>query len=677
MDDSPAWRQRVAATLSVLALALWAFSLPAWTLRLAVLRPTFYQQALRQSNLGSWLPFTLSQELLARIPEPAWSPWATRDPAQLRACLEPVLTPAVIEPLVVQQGPAWAQWAMGAQIPVPSLAEPLATQLRGDRGEQVRVCFWEALPPCETAPAEQPCLPANPADWPAVGIEQRAWWESFTADASAALAEHERAWLASHPQPLAWARGLWIPPVAALALTALAAALTQGSTRWWTMATPLLGGGFFTLALGAAGYFDIINPWSVLPATATPAWLVPLWPTLWSAISRGLGLFLMMTGALSLAGSLLWVFLATSGRSTRTGVLLLSAALMGIAYSVLPLTPLVHPAPLPGATGFPTATPWATLTLTPTVTPTVPYWPVTPGTPWPTPAGDLAARAEAVGCFTAPEPALALHAGETALWLIGTQHAHRYEAARLLPVREMAHPQEMTLATFRPAGDEVALIGEDGVHFYTLPTWDRALWSRVRTLSSAGAAVYVTGEDQLALGLDNGYVWVVRASTGGIVWLLKSHEAPVTALAAHPTEPWVLSGGEDGTLQLWDMETGESLGALASHTEPVRAIIFIGDGAQALTADTGGGLSLWDVAGRGMMRQRQLDGDAITRWAATPGGAVGGTESGALVWVDADLRLEHATLFTSPITALAVGPDGALFVAAEDGQTCVLSILDF
>ncbi len=678
-ESRRAKRQRVALALSLLALVLWAVSLPAWTLRLAVLRPTFYQQTLRQSRLASWLPFTLSQELLARIPASDWSPWVARDAPTLRACLEPVFSPAEIEALAVHQGPAWARWALG-EYPAPSLTATLDAYLTGPRGEKLRECFWATLPPCEADLSEMPesaiCRPRDPADKPVVGLAQRAWWENFTADTLAWLAEQERAEIAPRVPPFAWAQWLWIPPVAALALTLLAVALTRGSTRWWIIAMPLLGGGVFGLTLGAAGYFGIINPWSVLPATRSPTWLVPLWPTLWHALGQVLGLFLMLTGALSLAGSMLWIFLAVQGRAARTGVLLFSAVLMGLAYSLLPLTPLMNPAPLPAAPGLVTATPWPTLTPTPTVTPTVPYWPVTPGTPWPTPVSGLSARAEIGGCFSAPEPALALYAGEHAVWIVGSHRVYRYDASRLLPVQDSAHPQEITLATFRPAGDEVALVGEEGVHFYALPAWERSLWSRVRTLSRSSAAVYVTGQDNLALGLDNGYVWVARASTGGIVWLLKSHDVPVTALAAHPTEPWVLSGAVDGTLQLWDLATGESRGTLPAHPDAARAVTFSADGTQALTADAAGQITLWDVARLREVRQYLLEDDAITRWAVTDAGVVGGTDAGALVWIGENLTLESRPLFTQPITALARDPRGALFVAAADGQVCVLTVTE-
>lgn len=699
--------QGLAAALSVLALALWALALPAWMLRLALLRPVFYQQVFRQSDVGAWLPLALASEWLERVPPVAWPPWIPRDPGALQACLQDALAAPAVEFLIVQQGPAWAHWAVEdvAASPPPLLAVALQRQFHSPQGERLRECFWAALPACpppasESLPGEPssasdalaaiphspfpmlnsqaPCLPADPADWPAVGLAQRAWWETFTADAVEWLAEQQRQWMVALPPRLAWTRWMWVPPVAALALTALAVALASGRSRWWMAATPLLGAGVFALTLGAAGFLDLFNPWSVLPVAVAPAWLISLWPPLWSAMSREVGLLLLIAGALSLTAGLVGAFLATEGRAARTGLLLLAALALGGAYAVLPLSALAPLAPLPGLASFLTPTPWPTLTSTPTVTPTVPYWPVTPGTPWPTPAGDLNARAEARGCFTAPEPALALHAGEDALWVIGAQRAYRYDAARLLPVRENAHPLPVTLATFHPSGAEVALIGEEGVHFYALPTWERALWSRVRTLSRSEAAVYVTGAEQLALGLDNGYLWVIRTSTGGIAWLLKSHAVPVTALAAHPSKPWVLSGGADGSLQLWDLATGASLGELVGHTEAVSAVAFSVDGAGAVSADVGGLLTLWDVAHLQMVQQRQLeDGDAITAWAVTPTGIVGGAESGALVWGASDMRLEVVPLFAQPITALARTPQGALFVAAADGQVCVLTTLDF
>ena len=64
----------------------------------------------------------------------------------------------------------------------------------------------------------------------------------------------------------------------------------------------------------------------------------------------------------------------------------------------------------------------------------------------------------------------------------------------------------------------------------------------------------------------------------------------------------LLTGGEDKTMRLWDLETGKEVRRFEGHTDKVRAVAFSPDGKQAVS----GGLfsdptvRVWDVeSGRG------------------------------------------------------------------------------
>jgi WD40 repeat protein len=54
-----------------------------------------------------------------------------------------------------------------------------------------------------------------------------------------------------------------------------------------------------------------------------------------------------------------------------------------------------------------------------------------------------------------------------------------------------------------------------------------------------------------------------------------------------------VSGSEDGTLRLWDLETGASLRTLAGHTGGVSAVLA--DGRRALSGSWDNTLRLWDL----------------------------------------------------------------------------------
>jgi WD40 repeat protein len=67
---------------------------------------------------------------------------------------------------------------------------------------------------------------------------------------------------------------------------------------------------------------------------------------------------------------------------------------------------------------------------------------------------------------------------------------------------------------------------------------------------------------------------------------LEGHSSSVAAVAWAPDGTRVITGGEDGTARVWDVETGETAWRLA-HPGRVASVSFSKDGRQALTGDRG------------------------------------------------------------------------------------------
>ena len=66
--------------------------------------------------------------------------------------------------------------------------------------------------------------------------------------------------------------------------------------------------------------------------------------------------------------------------------------------------------------------------------------------------------------------------------------------------------------------------------------------------------------------------------SGKRVHTFRGHTGPVYSLAFAPDGRCLLSGSEDTSLRLWDLEVGQSLLVLEGHTGVVRAVALSHDG---------------------------------------------------------------------------------------------------
>ncbi|MFD4656228.1 WD40 repeat domain-containing protein [Kitasatospora sp. NPDC058444] len=102
--------------------------------------------------------------------------------------------------------------------------------------------------------------------------------------------------------------------------------------------------------------------------------------------------------------------------------------------------------------------------------------------------------------------------------------------------------------------------------------------------------------------------WASGAQLGGCRWSVAGHEEGVAAVAAVPAEvdgrPVVVTGGDDGTVRLWDLATGEAVGeSMADHAGKVFAVAAAElDGrAVAVSAGTDKAVRVWDLTTRRLL----------------------------------------------------------------------------
>ncbi|MGC9394718.1 MAG: WD40 repeat domain-containing protein [Anaerolineae bacterium] len=694
---------RIALILSLLASLVGVFGLATWLARYTFLSPVFYQRWLRESDFVTQAGAALAVDLPRQIPAELWSPWISREPETLRALFDAALATVNVEATVMRLGPAWTAWALGEAPPPERMTPDVEQYLTSAQGELVRDWLWRALPSCEEADPPY-CIPLDPGAHSAVGQQQQAWWQGFVADFTATFAEAETDFIAVWPGPPSWLSWVWYVPLLALALALIATLLVPDRKRWVCLSVPLLTSGLIVGVVGVLAMLELIQPPDIRALSGQPfsAATVNLFATSWYALMRVIGPTFLIGGMLALALGLTWLVLIFEGWPAKiVTVVVVLLALWGVAqfYPVSVFAPLttVHPALAVGAT----PTPWPTFTSTPTLTPTPYYWPVAAGTPAPTPSGSFTMDARLLGCYqTAPEPILALDAAGSEVHALQSTTTSRHSFPALAQVARVANApivaaSQPSVFALSDVGGQIAVAHGHDLYVYAFPSWTRVLRSRVSTFSRIQTLAYISrekalleesvllegelvlSEKLLVLGLENGYLWVVTPETGRLVWLLSAPESPVTALAAHPTQPWVLSGAVDGVVRLWDMAQGTEIAAFEGHAAAVRFIAFAPQGNYALSVDEVGQWIVWNVVKGTKVRQRRpaLDG-ALSALLWTDNLILGGTTAGDLLFADANLTMHRLRVTEEAITSIALDASGAALIGSASGEVCVWGVLD-
>ncbi len=153
-----------------------------------------------------------------------------------------------------------------------------------------------------------------------------------------------------------------------------------------------------------------------------------------------------------------------------------------------------------------------------------------------------------------------------------------------------------------------------------------------------------------------------------LIRTLVGHTAPVRAVAISQDGLTLASGGDDGTVKLWNFQTGQLLSSLSGHSKGVKSIAIAPDGQTVVSGDRDGIVKLWDLKKGQLLRTLNGHKGGVTAIVITPDGRiVTGSLDIVKVWDMANgkqLRTVQSGAF-----ALTVSRDGeTLFAGHNDGK---------
>ena len=237
---------------------------------------------------------------------------------------------------------------------------------------------------------------------------------------------------------------------------------------------------------------------------------------------------------------------------------------------------------------------------------------------------------------------------------------------------------------FHPHDEKtIVLLNRDGrIELFDISSWARPV-KRLELLAAARSFAVSPDGNFVVSGGHDGRLWIWDGTKGGLVrFPLEAHKTAVSCIAYSPDGTHLITGSDDGTIKLWNHAiTGPANGIPLVSDRPdgstpgVTAVAFAADGERVAATFDDGTMSFWDVPNPGtpVSRVNAHDG-RVTSIAFSRDGkyvVTGGLDNAIRLWNARTYTAVGGPLegHSRRVRAVALSPDNARIFSVSDDYT--------
>ena len=234
-----------------------------------------------------------------------------------------------------------------------------------------------------------------------------------------------------------------------------------------------------------------------------------------------------------------------------------------------------------------------------------------------------------------------------------------------------------TNVAFSPEGNTIASGGQN-----EFVLWDTYTGKIIRTLPDAGyirSVSFSPDGNNVAIGSADGTIRLWEINTGKHIRSLKGHTRKgfyswTESVAFSPDGRTIASGGWDNTIKVWDADTGRLNNTFIGHTDKVNSVVFSPDGKTIASGSSDRSIRLWNANTGKHIRSLKRHTRGVISLAFSPDGktiASGSWDDGTIQLWDASTGRPIRTLSVRhkwSVYSLAFSPDGKTIASANPRQ---------